>query len=585
MSRLIEKITLLRFRFKISEANYLLILSAIVGVAVGLTAIVFRLLLSHSYEFFFVKGSDILGFPRMITTPLLTTFGALIVGIIVYKIFNQKGSHGVPSVMKEVATKNVNIHPRMAIKSYTSILTIGFGGSAGPEGPIVEIGSVIGAMIGRLGGVSKNRFGLLVSCGSAAGIAAIFNAPIGGVFFALEIILRDFAIKSFSPVVIASVVAALLSKAYFGDVPAFAVKKALELQMSSVYEIGFYIILGILCAALSVFFIRALYMTQDFFSKIKMQTFIKPVIGGFLVGIIGVYIPGILGEGYHSMTAILHGDVAIKLFIAWMLFKVIATCLTLGSGGTGGVFAPALFIGACAGGLLGKTVFQFFPHLTNYDAPITYALAGMAGLLAGTLNAPLTAIMMIFEITGGSYQIVVPLMITVAVSSFMTKSLTKGSIYTMSLLRDGFDVEKAALPNPLTTVVVETAMSEPKVLIKSNESLPNIINIASESDETVYPVVADNGDFIGIISINELRSVLNMGEFGIVITAGDIADPHPKTLHPNESLDEALNILSANEREAIPVLDPAEPKKLLGIIKRQDIFTIFKKISEGKITD
>lgn len=585
MVNFFKQFSFAKLKFKISENNYLLILSAIVGIIVGITAIIFRILLSNAYEFFFVGGTDLIGLSKKITTPLLPAFGGLIVGLIVYKYFHQKGIHGVPSVMRAVATRNIDLHPKMTIKSLSSILTIGFGGSAGPEGPIVEIGSVIGASVGRIGRISRNNYGVLLACGSAAGIAAIFNAPIGGVFFALEIILRDFAIRSFSPVVISSVVAAILSKAYFGDLPAFYVKRALDIKIVSIAEVSFFALLGIICAILSVVFIRLLYKTQDIFSRFPTKNYLKPIVGGLAVGMIGVYVPGILGEGYYGMTEILHSDIGLKLLLIWCVLKIAATSLTLGSGGTGGVFAPALFIGACAGGALGRFLYQFTPNIVSLDAPILYALAGMAGLIAGTLNAPITAILMIFEISGGNYQIVIPLMITVAVSSFMTKSLSKGSIYTLSLLRSGFDVETAAIPNPLRDVVVSTVMKEPKTTIIETDTLPEILNYAAVSDETFFPVLTKDGKFLGILSLTDLRSVLTMGEFGNLLIAKDIADPHPKTLNPFETLEEALNILSIYELEAIPVVDSQAPDKLLGVIKRQDIFSIYKNVAAGKISE
>ncbi len=585
MRDILKALSVFRIKLRVSETNYLLILSVIVGLAVGAIAIIFRILLSNAYELFFIGAGDLLGLSKTITTPLLPALGGLIVGLIVYKFFYHKGAHGVPSVMKSVATRNMNLHPKMAVKSYSSILTIGFGGSAGPEGPIVEIGSIAAAWIGKIAGLSRNRFGVLLGCGSAAGIAAIFNAPIGGVLFALEIILRDFAIKTFSPVVISAVVAAVLSKAYFGDLPAFYVKRSIEIKLASFSEIIFFVLLGVICALLSIAFIRLLYKTQDAFYRFKIKNYVKPIIGGLAVGMIGTFYPGILGEGYHGMTDILHGDVILSVLIMWAILKVIASSLTLGSGGTGGVFAPSLFIGAAAGGALGKALYQFAPNLVSFDAPILYALAGMAGLIAGTLNAPLTAIMMIFEITGGNYQVILPLMITVAVSSFMTKSLSKGSIYTLSLIKDGFDIETASLPNPLANVIVSSVMRKPKLYLDENESLPKILDYASTSEETFFPVKSHDSKFLGIISLNDLKSVLNMGEFGSLLIAKDIADAKPKTLNPDETLEEALNILSKNELEAIPVVDQENPNQLLGIIKRQDIFSIYKKITDGKTSE
>lgn len=568
------------------EKGYFVLLACLVGLLVGIIAIFFRVLLNHADEFFFMRGGELLGIPKAIAIPILPAIGGLIGGYIVYKLIRKPGIHGVPSVMKAVALRNLNLlHPNTALMAFTSIFTIGFGGSAGPEGPIVEIGSVVGATVGKKTRISRERKGLLVGCGAAAGIAAMFNAPIGGVVFALEIILRTFSIRAFGPVVISAVVASLLSRGYFGNNPPFFIERTLIFKYVSLTGLFFYAMLGLLCALLSILFMNMLKKVQDLFLKIKVSPWLKPCLGGLLVGIIGIAAPDVLGEGYHVVSEKLHAATPIKWALALALLKIVATCLTLGSGAIGGVFAPSLFIGACAGGAMGSFFLHYTPSLVNTDAPILFALAGMGGMLAGTLTAPMTGILLIFEVTGGQYQIVLPLMFTVAISSIIARSLTKQSIYTMTLLRDGFNVENAALPNLLSLATASAVMHKPSKFIKETDTLPHILHYAAEVHDTIFPVEDKDGRFIGLITLNDLKSVLAIGDMGRVVIASDIADPLPRTLSPDDTLDRALNIMSETEMEAIPVVPAGQPDKLLGIIKRQDVFDAYKKILEGQDTE
>ncbi|HOE62684.1 MAG TPA: chloride channel protein [Candidatus Sumerlaeota bacterium] len=586
INRLLLRISRISSKNTALEKGYFVLLASFVGIFVSIIAAVFRELLTRTDVFFLMQDSKLLGIPKAFAIPALPAIGGLVGGYIVYKLIRKPGLHGVPSVMKAVALRNLNLlHPHTALIALTSIFTIGSGGSAGPEGPIVEIGSVVGATVGKKTRISRERKGLLVGCGAAAGIAAMFNAPIGGVVFTLEIILRTFSIRAFAPVVISAVAASLLSRGYFGNYPPFYIERTLVFKYVSLRGLFFYALLGLFCALLSILFMNLLKRVQDVFQKIKIAPWLKPCLGGLLAGIIGIAAPDVLGEGYQAISENLRASLTVKWALALVFLKILATCLTLGSGAIGGVFAPSLFIGACAGGAMGSFFMHYTPNLVNTDAPILFALAGMGGMLAGTLTAPLTGILLIFEVTGGQYQMVLPLMFTVAISSIIARSLTKQSIYTMSLLRDGFNVENAALPNLLSLSTAAAVMHPPTKFLKETDTLPNILHHAAEVHDTIFPVEDKEGRFIGLITLNDLKSVLAIGDMGRIIIAADIADPLPRTLTPEDTLDKALNLMTETETEAVPIVSDRQPDKLLGIIRRQDIFAVYKKILEGQDTE
>lgn len=568
-------------RLKFKENTYLLILAAIIGLLTGLVAVVFRRLVVLTNEYLFARANPLLGLPPALVTLLAPGLGGLLVGLLVYRIMKLSGGHGVPSVMKAVATGRVILHPGMGVKSLSSVITMGSGGSAGPEGPIVEIGSVIGSFVGRMARVSRRRLGVLVGCGAASGIAAVFNAPIGGVFFALEIILGDFAIRTFSPVVLSSVVAAVVSKALLGDSPAFTVPfeqifSETHLSLDSVLGLLLgYVLLGLVCGGLGAIFITSLYKAQDVFTGIRFPLWLKPMIGGLCVGLVGIELPQVLGEGYYNVSEALSGHFVFWFLAILCVMKILATSVTLGSGGTGGSFAPAMFVGAMGGGALGSLIHQVFPGIPAL--PASFALIGMAGVVAGSLNAPITAILIIFEVTGGDYRVILPLMTTVAISVLVTHSVRKGSVYTLSLLRDGFDVEQAKRVEPLAQVRVREVMRTSMTKLKPDMTLPDILQVVAVSPNTTFPVIDASEELVGIVSIQDLRSILTLGEMSPLLIARDIADHNPKCLYPFDRVSAALTIFTDTDIEGIPVVDAHDPRKIVGILNRQDVFGAYKK--------
>ena len=363
-------------RFQPTETQFLILLSVFVGAATGLGAIGFVALIEYFNGLFFGLTDQMLtemvgsaaGVGFKFWLPLIPMLGGLLVGPLVYRFASEAKGHGVPEVMNAVARLGGIIRARVAaVKALASAICIGSGGSAGREGPIIQIGSAIGSTIGQVFRLAGDRVKILVGCGAAAGISAVFNAPIAGVFFSLEIILGDFAIKTFAPVIVSSVVASVVSRSVFGNHPAFDVP---DYSLVSAWEIPLYAAMGTVLAFVSVLFTRTLVICETFFERLKITDWTKPALGGLLLGVIAIFFPQILADGYQTIRLTLFGEVGIVLMLVLIFAKILATSMTLGSGNSGGIFAPSLFMGAVAGGAFGYMVHFLFPGVTA--TPVSY---------------------------------------------------------------------------------------------------------------------------------------------------------------------------------------------------------------------
>ncbi len=573
-------------RMNASETTVLLILASAVGISTGLGAVAFIELISFSKSLFFQE--DFLFLNQMVRqvgdwwVMLVPAIGGLLAGPIVYKFAREAKGHGVPEVMEAVALKGAIIRPRVAFaKSIASAICIGSGGSAGREGPIIQIGSTIGSAIGQIFHMSTSRVKILVGCGAAAGISAVFNAPIAGVIFSLEIILGDFAIRTFSPVIFSSVIASVVSRAFLGNSPAFKVP---TYSLVSAWELPLYIGLGIGCALVALTFTRALYFLEDRFDGIKIPGLFKPAIGGLCVGAIGLFFPQIFSDGYETIMNALHGDLSWQLLAALIALKIIATSFTLGSGNSGGIFAPSLFMGAVAGGLYGHVVHSMFPEVTASSG--AYALVGMAAVVAGTTHAPITALLIIFEMTG-DYRIILPLMLVVVSSSLVASRINKESIYTLKLARRGVKLRRGRDTTIMEAVQVGQVMDTEFESIRDITPLKEVFRIMESSRGGIFPVVDGDGHIVGTLSFLDLRTMLldrPTFERDPLLIALDVCHPHPPLLYPEDSLETALKNFALRDLEFLPVVAHDMSEKLVGILKKSDIFRAYHKRVLDKIS-
>jgi CIC family chloride channel protein len=572
-------------RLQPSERVVMVTTSLVVGFGAGLGAIVFRYLIADVQWVGFTGLPQVLpGLGRWIFV-LVPAVGGLIVGPMVYFFAREAKGHGVPEVMEAVALKGGRIRPRVAvIKSLASSICIGSGGSVGREGPIVQIGSALGSSIGQLLRLSDERIRSLVACGAAGGIAATFNAPIAGVIFALEIILGEFSVSNFSVVVLASVTASVVSRAAFGDVPAFPIPSTYEI--TSVWEYALYPVLGLLAAVVGVVFVRALYKSEDLFDDWKwMPEWLKPAIGGVMLGgfallypvVLGVQwtnMPQIFGVGYDVIeSALSSNQLLLVAALALVALKLLATALTLGSGGSGGVFAPSLFMGAMLGAAFGITANMLFPGITA--PPGAYALVGMAAVFAASAQAPITAILILFELTG-NYQIILPLMETVVIAALLGRRWLGGeSVYTLKLSRRGIRLQLGRDVDLLQSVTVAEAMTRNPATVSATMTLPELASEFSSTRRHGFPVLDADDKLWGVVAVGDLKQALDAHLPSTTTVAEIGTSGNVMVAYPDEPISAALARLGTRDVGRLPVVSREDPRKLVGVVRRRDVIRAY----------
>lgn len=556
-------------RFQPTETTVLIGTALLVGAGAGFGAVVFRWLISAFTSLAFDGGKVALRFLGRYYVVLIPAIGGLFVGPMIYFLAREAKGHGVPEVMEAVALQGGRIRPIVVVvKALASSICIGSGGSAGREGPIVQIGSALGSTLGQILRLSDERIRNLVACGAAGGIAATFNAPIAGVIFALEVILGEFSVGYFSTVVISSVTASVISRIFLGDYPAFLVP---PYSLVSPWELFLYAALGILAALAAVAFVRVLYGFEDLFDAWRFPEYFKPVAGGLLMGALGLYFPHLFGVGYEAIEAALRNEVLLTTLILLALLKILATSLTIGSGGSGGVFAPSLFIGSMLGGAFGNVVHEWLPTITA--APGAYALVGMAAVFAGAAHAPITAILILFEMTG-DYRIILPLMLATVISTLLAERLSRESIYTMKLARRGIRLERGRDIDVMQGILVGEAMTTDVDAVPTTMSLRELTEEFNRTHHHGFPVLDEKGELYGIVTLRDLERAIARGGLDS-LTVKDIATTSPLTAYPDEPLWVALKRLGTRDVGRLPVVDRRNPKKLIGLVRRYDIIRAY----------
>jgi CIC family chloride channel protein len=486
----------------------------------------------------------------------------LIISPIIYYGAREAKGHGVPEIMESLIFRGGQIRNRVvAIKALASSICIGSGGSVGREGPIVQISSGLASSVGKLFRIRERGMRTLVAAGAAAGIGGTFNAPIAGALFAVEILLGEFGIFSFSPIIVASVISTLTSRLIAGDFSAFTVPKY---TLISVWEIGPYILLGIVSGLVAILFIKTLYFFEDKFDKIPVHPLIKPVLGGLLIGGIGIGLPQVLGVGYDSIDACLQNRLGFWLAFILIFAKILSTSMTLGSGGSGGVFAPSLFLGAMTGNFLGSMFHNWFPN--SISSPGAFALVGMGAVVAAGTHAPITAIIIIFELTN-DYKIILPLMLSSIIASFMTAGLHEESIYTMKLKRRGIFFKEGREVNILRSLPVKDFISQDYHVFLNTEHAGNIIDQAISGKHHCYQIIDSQSNYVGCLSLNQLKTSVSQKEIiDSLVIAQDLAVTDIY-LNIKDDLERAMEIFGREDVAEIAVL---KDNKFIGVVKRKD---------------
>ena len=540
-----------------------LVLAVAVGIAAGLGAVALEAAVDqltiafHELRLIF---SDLAGGWTLI---FVLAIAAVPVGLIVSRVSAESRGAGVPYTMISVETTGGFVRPIVApAKLIATAFTIGGGGSAGREGPIVLIAASLASTIGRISRQPSEMLVLLVAGGAAGGIAATFNTPIAGTFFALEVVLRRFNVRNFTIVVVSAVVANFIAILFYGDqpelgLPSYVVETGLQVALLALVGLG--------AALLGVFFVRTRFFTEDVFDFLALPIFARPILALVAVGALALIDDRILGSGLDQIFTFAAGDFTAASLGVLLVLKLFASSLTIGSGASGGAFAPLLFIGAAGGALLGLGFDNVIPG--NIGPLGAYAVVGMAAVFAAAARAPMTSLFIVFELTG--YDGFLPLMAAVALATALAQLLTRDTIYNVRLRRAGLDVREEPQRSQLDELQVATTMRTDTPIVDRTASIQDLANAMSQSRGNVVAVADRRNRFLGLISATDVASAVERNELGR--TARDLAVVAPISVHPEDSLRHALSLLVDHDVRQLPVVAAEDSARLLGMLTQRDI--------------
>lgn len=541
-----------------------MLMAIAVGVGTGFVVVLF--VRSVAWVKAFCFNSDIAHTPWVIFIPVV---GGLFVGPWITFLAPEAKGHGIPEILKANALRGGKIRPIVVLyKAVASIVSIGSGFSVGREGPIAQIGAAFGSAFGQLLKLPATRLKNLVACGVAAGIAGVFNTPIAGVMFASEVILRDFGANALNTIVVAAVASSIISRIFLGDYPSFNVP---AYGLHDPAEIFLYFGLGVMAALTAVVFMIVLEQSEARFEKWRFPEWLKPACGGLMIGCLGYLFPQIFGSGLATIEDALHGNLTLTVLVALILVKILATSISLGAGSSGGVFAPLLFIGAVLGGAFGKFV------AAHYFVPIApsgaYALVGMASVFAAAARAPITSILIVFELTG-SYGMILPIMVAVVTATSISEFILKDSIYLRKLKRKGIDIKSFEETRFLEGLKVADAITQDYKTIPQQALVTELVDDMARDLSKIIFVLDQKGKIYGIIRPADLNEVLLM-EGGRLLNAYDVATPIKDYSFPDEPLSEAARIMSQHHLTVLPVVDYLDTSKIMGVLKSEDVFRVY----------
>ena len=536
----------------------LLALALVIGAGTAGAAVLFRWLIG-TFTLLFTGHTDYAAVPGA-ANPNLPALGrwfvvlapvvaGLLYGPLVHRFAREARGHGVPEVMYAVARNGGRIKPQVAgVKALASALCIGGGGSVGREGPIVQIGSALGSTIGRVVKVTEPRMRVLVACGAAGGIAATFNAPLAGVFFAMELILADFTAQSFGLVVLAAVTSSAIGRAVLGDEPFLALP---PFTVEHAGEYLLFAILGVVAGGVGVGFTKVLYRIEDVCDSVwRGPEWARPAVGGLLLGLLLLVLPQMYGVGYPVLGNAIDGRYAIAFLLLLLVGKMLATSLTIGIGGSGGVFAPSLFIGAMLGAAFGAVAHSALPGVAG---PVgAYGLIGMGAVFAGAARAPITAVIIMFELTN-EYTIILPLMTAIVIATLVSHALSPDSVYTLKLRRRGVDLSAPAPESRASRTPVRDVMRPLPRPVEGGTPLRDVAARLSSTSYGVLPLAGTDGRYHGIVTARAVSEALADGRHEV--EPAEMITELPERVRVTDTLDRVLDALNHSGVGGMPVLD------------------------------
>ncbi len=543
-----------------------------VGVATSLGVLFFKRTIVWFSEWLHWLGKSVLGGRFPWWPALLPVIGGLLVGALRRWVIARERHHGVAGIMEAVAFAGGRLpYKRIPAKILGSVISIGSGASVGPEDPSVQIGAGIGSMLGQVMHMSEKRTQVLVATGAASGIATAFNAPIAGVFFAMELVLGEYESGSFGMMMLSTVTAAVITRGLMGPSPAFPIP---AYQFHGAHELPFYLVLGLLASLVALSYIKALYLAHDWFHDSAIPEWLRPVLIGALLGVVGLFVPQVLGDGHEATGEILRGlDLVPAFLLVVLALKLVVTALSMGSGFIGGVFAPSLLLGAALGGAFGTWLLRIFP--ASGIEPSAFALVGMAAVLAGAVRAPGTAIMLLFEMTN-DYRIFLPLMFAVVVSMFVSELLEPESVYTLSLTRKGIRLLRGRDVDVMQSLLVRDVMSAPPATVPEDTPLRSVSVTLNRTRSHGLPVVDADGNLTGVISITDVERAIRENPANLNRPVREFCSRRLLVTYPDESVQHALQLMGTFDVGRLPVVEHGHERTLVGWINREAIIRAYK---------
>ena len=575
-----------RFGLATREERLFFVLIGVVGVIGGLLGVATEGLIQAVQATLWGYSGDLLGPLLAHRVPIWVVIGApacggVLVGLILWLGRQPAGGEGMAMLIEAVALSSGRIAARPVLfDALTAVATVGSGGSLGKEGPMIRVGAMLSSLLGQRFGLPPHRVKILVGCGAAAGLAATYNIPIGGALFAMEVILGNFALEIFGPIVASSVIATVIARSVVGNVPFYA---APGYTLKSGWELLPYAGLGVVGAVASIAFVFGIGAARRLFKRLTLVPRpLRPVLGMALVGVLGLYAPYALGRGYGTINLLLSGQLhlparlglphefTILLLLVLALAKLLATALTSGSGGSGGLFTPSLAFGALVGAAYGYSVHWLWPHIASpYGA---YAAVGMVAVMAGTSHAPISAILILFEFTG-NYDLILPVMLAAIIASLLAKRLRRYSIYTEPLRGRGIELpwrmEEAVLAG---LQAADLARPDPDALHPGDHYRKVVEAFLSGRRQRLF-VVGDDRRLLGAISLHDIKHVLEHPEALTAVVAHDLMVPVTTVVRKDERLHRATQLFASSEYERLPVVD--DEGRLLGVLAKRDLLAVY----------
>jgi len=558
----------------LTDSIFPLLMALVIGGLAGLGAVFFRWLIGFEIGLFWPEGAGFLD--QYQQAPWMLRFAApviagLVLGPLLASVAPEIKGPGVPEVMASLALRDGIIRHRVTMaKSFATATFIAAGCSVGREGPIVQIGSSIGSSLSQLFRLGHDYRKLAVACGAAAGIAATFQAPMAGTLFAVEILLFDLEVTSLSNIVVAAVSGTVVSKYFWSDETVFQVP-FFTLQHPG--ELLLYFGLGLAAGLFSLLFMACIFGLGRLLDRLQIPDWLTPGIGGLIVGIIGLIRPEALGVGYDTINEILHGHAVLATALVLLLAKLITTSACVGSGMSGGIFAPSLFLGATLGSIFGSLAAIIWPETPL--SPAHYALVGMGAMVAGTTLAPITAILTIFELTY-NYEIILPLMTACIPSIIIVRLLHGYSIYETKLLMQGIRIVRGHDANRLREIKVKNFISRDFESIRKRTPFHDLVQQVLASSFPHFVVLDEKDRLVGILTLRDIRTELADPDYdGEHVMAEDLMQTRVVTVREDQNLEEAFHLFSRRNFAFLPVMSSDDPTKVVGYLKKDDLITAY----------